>query len=181
MSIPTNIVDATSQIKDGTLGVIEIVKIGDVVVSALTGLQWPMEREVTRRPVQAGFTVAMGANIIPSDIVMDVVLANPNFAPEALVTAALTGDLAGFTATWREKKSQIETYFEKGEIISGSTHVKKFENYLISRIEPIYDNEENWDCWIATITLTPFDNQQSESDTGVAGAITASVQATGGA
>jgi len=180
MSIPTNVVDAASAIKDGTLGVIEVVKIGDVVVSALIGLQTPKEREVTRRPVQAGFNVVMGANIIPSDIVLDVVLANPNFAPESVVTAALTGEMSGFTSTWREKKSQIETYFADGEILDGTTHLEPFTSHIISRIEPRFDNEENWDCWIATITLTPFDNRQADADLGVAGALTAGLQAVGG-
>jgi hypothetical protein len=180
MSIPTNVVDAVSAIKDGTLGVIATIQIGDVVVSALTGLQWPMEREVTRRPVQAGFSVVMGANIVPGDIVMDVVLANPNFAPEAVVTAALTGGMSGFTATWREKKSQLEQYFTDGEILDGTTHIAPFSGYLISRLEPRFDNEENWDCWIANVTLTPFDNRQADADTGAAGAMTAALQSVGG-
>jgi hypothetical protein len=180
MGIPTNVVDAASAFKDGLLGVIETVQIGDVIVSALTGLQWPMEREVTRRPVQAGFSVAMGANIVPSDIVMDVVLANPNFAPEALATAALTGNLAGFTATWREKKAQLEQYFADGETLDGTTHLAPFSGYIISRIEPRFDAEENWDCWIASVTLTPFDNRQADADAGVAGAMTAALQSVGG-
>lgn len=180
MGIPTNIVDAASSIKDGTLGVIETIQIGDVIVSALTGLQNEMIREVTRRPVQAGFEVMMGANVVPSDIVMDVVLANPNLAPEAVVTAALTGGMSGFTSTWREKKAQLEQYFTDGEILDGSTHIAPFTSHLISRITPVYDNEENWDCWIATIILTPFNNQQVESDTGVLGAATAALKSVGG-
>lgn len=179
MGIPTNVVDAASAIKDGALGVISTIQIGDVIVSALTGLQWPKEKNVTRRPVQAGFDVTMGAVETPADLVLDIVLANPNFAPEALATAALTGDLAGFTATWREKKAQIEQYFTDNEVLDGTTHIAPFTSHIITKIEPRFDSEENWDCWIATITLTPFNNRQAEADLGVAGALTAAASAVG--
>lgn len=180
MSIPTNIVDAAAQIKDGTLGVINLITIGDVQVSALTGLQQPREKEVVRRRVQAGFEVIVGAVELSTDIVMDVVLANPDFSPEAAVTAALTGSFAGFTDTWRDKRDALYAIFETNEIISGSTHQGPFSSYLVSRIEPLFDNMENWDCWIGRVTLTPFNNQQLEAAADVANAMTAAKKSVGG-
>lgn len=180
MSIPNNIVDAAAQIKDGTLGVISLITIGDVQVSALTGLQQPREKDVTRRRVQAGFEVINGMVEISTDIVMDVVLANPDFSPEAAVTAALTGTFAGFTETWRDKRDGIYAMFEADEIINGTTHQGAFNSYVISRIEPLFDDAENYDCWIGRITLTPFNNQTLEAIADVAGAITAGRKTVGG-
>lgn len=180
MSIPTNIVDAAAQIKDGTLGVIDLIIIGDVQVSALTGLLQPREKDVTRRRVQAGFEVINGMVELSTDIVLDVVLTNPDFSPEAAVTAALTGGFDGFTDTWREKRDGIYAMFEANEIIDGSTHQGPFTSHVISRIEPLFDNMENYDCWIGRITLTPFDNQQLDAAADVDNAMTAAKKTVGG-
>lgn len=179
MSIPNNIVDAAAQIKDGTLGVIELITIGDVQVSALTGLQAPREKEVTRRRVQAGFEVINGVIDMSTDIVLDIVLANPDFSPEAAVTAALTGSFAGFTETWRDKRDALYAIFDTNEIVSVTTHDNTYPSRVITRIAPVYSNEENYDCFIAQVTLAPFDNQQDEAASDVAGAMTAAKQSVG--
>lgn len=180
MGIPNNIVDAASAIKDGSLGVIDTILIGDVAVSALTGLQTPMEKEVTRRPVQSGFEVTLAAVINPTDIVLDVVLANPSFTPEAAVGAALTGTMSGFTDTWREKIQQIKGYFLDNTVVSATTHEDTYPSRLISRINPVFDPVENFDCWIGTIVLAPFDNLQTDSAVSVDNAMTAGKQTVGG-
>lgn len=180
MSIPTNIVDAAAQIRDGTIGVIDLITIGDLQVSALTGLQVPREKDVTRRRVQAGFEVINGMLDVSTDIIMDIVLGNPDFSPEAGVTAALTGSFAGFTETWRDKRDTLYAMFDDNEIINVTTHEGSYPSYVISRINPVFDNEENWDCYIATVTLTPFNNQQLQSITDVADAMTASRKSVGG-
>lgn len=180
MSIPTNMIDAAAQIKDGTLGVIKLITIGDIQVSALTGLSALREKEVTRRRVQAGFEVINGAVELATDLVLDIVLANPDLSPEAGVTAALTGSFAGFLDTWRDKKDALYAEFDAGTILSVTTHENTYPARVISRIEPLFDVENNWDCWIGRVTFTPFDNQQNEAISDVATAITAGKKSVGG-
>jgi hypothetical protein len=180
MGIPNNIVDAASAIKDGTLGVINTITIGDVIVSALTGLSVTYDKEVTRRPVQSGFEVTLAAVINPTDIVLDVVLANPSFAPEAAVGAALTGNISGFTETWRERIAQLKSYFNENTIVDATTHEDVYPSRLVSRIVPTFDPVENFDCWIGQVTLAPFDNLQADTTVSVDNAMTAGKQAVGG-
>lgn len=180
MSIPSNIIDAAAQIKDGTLGVIDLITIGDVQVSALTGLQAPREKDVTRRRVQAGFEVINGMVELSTDLVLDIVLGNPDFSPEAAVTAALTGTFAGFTETWQDKRDSLTALFDTNEIVNVTTHENSYPSRVISRLEPLFDNTENYDCWVGRVTLTPFNNQQLEAVTDVASAMTAAKKSMGG-
>jgi len=180
MTIPKNIVDVASQIKSGTLGVIELIKIGDLQVSALTALSAPREKEVTRRRVQAGFSVINGVIELPTDIVLEIVLSDPDFSPEAGVTAALTGSWAGFTESWRDKRDTLLGYYNTNEVLSVVTHENVYPTRVISKIDPLFDANENWNCYIASVTFTPFDNKQLTSAADVNSALTASMINVGG-
>jgi len=168
------------QIADGTLGVIKTIMIGDLAVSALTGLQTPMEKDVTRRPVQAGFDVLVGMTDTPTDIIMDVVLLDPDFSIDAGVTAALTGGLSGFTSSWRDKRDLLKSMFAAREVVTVTTHDDVYPARVISRINPQYDSDMNINGYIAQVTLTPFDNRQQGSIDSVAGAMTSGLQSVGG-
>ena len=159
MSIPTNIADAAAAVKDGTL-VPQNVMIGDVVISALIGLRAPRRKEVTRRPVQAGYSVALGVIDVPDEVEMVVVLGNPDYSPETLVTAAPTGEMSSLTDTWKEKFDTLEAYFNNKDLVDFTTHDKGYPpTFVIEEMDPLYDNEEDWEGWIGTIRLVDFGSQ----------------------
>lgn len=154
MSYPTNIVDAAAAIKDGTLGPIGDVKIGDVVVSGLMGISGPDEMHVTTRSIQAGYDITDAITRKQSIKSLEIILANPDFSPDAAITAALTGSFAGFTDTWRDKKEQLyETMYGKN-IIEVVTHEDFWPSRVISSIEPLYEIDENMDLFMATVVIT---------------------------
>ena len=180
MGIPTNVVDAAAAIKDGSLGLIDEVSIGDLVVSALQGLRGGDEKEITERPVEAGFSVIEAAVERPTVRVLDIVLTNPDFSVEAGITAALNGSIEQFTETWRDKKEKLYTMYNGSELVTVTTHENVYPGMLIQRIEPWYDVDENWDCFIATVTFQQFDERQTESIDSLAGALTAGIKSVGG-
>lgn len=173
MSIPTNIADAVASIRDGSLVPME-VKIGPVVVSALTGLRTPRRKDVTRRPVQAGYSVSMGVIDVPDEIEMEIVLANPDYSPEGMVTAALTGGVESLTQTWREKRDALRELFESRTIVDFTTHEEGYpEVYVVSEYDPIYNSEEDWEGWIGTVRLSQFGTQSGDTAVDVDAAKTA--------
>lgn len=173
MSIPTNISDAVASIRDGSITPKE-VKIGPVVVSALTGLRTPRRQEVTRRPVQAGYSVSMGVIDVPDEIEMDIVLANPDYSSEGMVTAALTGSVSALTQTWREKRDALFSLFDTKEIVDFTTHEESYGAiYVVSEIETHYDNEEDWEGWVGTIHLIQFGEQLGDTSVDIDAAKTA--------
>src|SRR3989304_2112162 len=126
MGIPTNVVDAAAAIKDGVLGAIETIKIGDLVVSALTGLEGSDEWDIVQRPVEAGFLVTDAVVKLPYQRTLHIVLANPDFSVEAGITAALTGSVDQFTQTWRDKKQTLKSM--GGEGLSVAPHERGYES-----------------------------------------------------
>jgi hypothetical protein len=178
MSIPTNIADAAAGIRDGTIGV-QQVKIGDVVVSALSSVRITKRKEVTRRPVQAGYSVEMGVIDVPTEIEMDIILANPDYSPEGLVTAALTGSPEQLAETWTEKRDALYAVMETKEIVDVTTHDQGFASFVIESIEPNYDAEEDWEGWIGTVRIVSFRNQGGETAVDMASAKTAATAAMG--
>jgi hypothetical protein len=179
VGIPTNIADAAASIRDGSI-VPQEVKIGDVVVSALTGARITQRKEVTRRPVQAGYSVDVGVIDTPTEIEMDIVLANPDYSPEGLVTAALTGSPEQLTETWTEKRDALYATMESKEIIDVTTHDQGFSSFVIESIDPVYDANEDWEGWIGTVRLVSFGNQGGDAEVSLADAATAALAAVGG-
>jgi hypothetical protein len=180
MGIPTNIAQAVAQIRDGTLGVIQVIKIGDTVVSQLTGLQGSRELDITSRPVSAGYDVVETARRIPTEIVLDIWLADPDFSAEAGITAALSGSVSSFTETRRDKLQQIEGMQDNLEVVSVTTHEGVYPACLIKSIDPIYDADDNWDCWVGRVTLKQLDIRQLGSVSSVDTALTAAQKQVGG-
>lgn len=146
--------DVATQVAEGALGLVDAIMIGNVAVSALEGLSAPDTSFVTRKPVQAGYIMTDAQTHDPRTMVLTVLLADPEISAEAGLTAALTGDLAGLTNTWRDGRDQIRLYKANSEIISVQTQDESLESALIQDIDPLYDVGQNGDAWIANVTVT---------------------------
>ena len=151
--IPSNIVGAAAAIRDGEFGLIEEIKIGDLIVSALTGVDGTDEMSVTEKPVEAGYIVSDAAIKMPIRRSIDIVLANPDYSVEAGINAALSGSVEQFNDTWRDKKNRLYEYFENKELVTLQTHSEVILSMLIQSITPSYDVENNFDAFVANITL----------------------------
>jgi hypothetical protein len=173
MTIPTNVADAVAGIRDGSI-VTQQVKIGSVVVSALSSLRVPRRKDVTRRPVQAGYSVQMGVIDVPDEISMDIILANPDYSPEGLVTAALTGSVAALTETWKEKRDALYSIFDNKEIVAVTTHENGYPPiYVIDEIDPKFEADEDYEGWIGSVHLVQFGSQSGDTAVDMAAAKTA--------
>lgn len=153
MVLPATIVDAANSVRDGEFGLIEEIKIGDLVVSALTALDATDEMEITEKPVEAGYTVTDAAIKLPARRSIDIVLASPDYSIEAGIDAALTGSVDQLVNTWRDKKKRLYEYFENKELVTLQTHQDIIESMMIQSITPIYDVENNFDAFFATVVL----------------------------
>jgi hypothetical protein len=178
VSIPTNMADAVAGIRDGTIG-IQQVMIGDIVVSALIGLRTPSRYEVTSRPVQSGYSIELGMIQAKEPIEMTIILTNPDYSPEGLVTAALTGSVDALTETWVEKRDTLYAYQSARSIIPLTTHDRGFSEVVVELIDPRFDPEEDWDAWIGDVTFRPFSSQSGESAVDLEDAKTAANSAVG--
>ncbi len=162
MGIPTNISDAVSAIRDGEFGTMDAM-IGDIMVSALIGLSNPKDLMVTRKPVEEGYAITDAAVDVPRDITLTVVFANPEYSVDAALGAALSGNIAGFNDTWRDKRDQLYQLQEDREIITVQTHENLYENMIVSSISPIWDNEDNSDAWFADIAFQEITTVSTEA------------------
>lgn len=173
-----SLADAAAKLKAGLLGNMEDVKIGDIIISALTGLSNPIQLDVTRKPIAAGYAITDAAVDVPTDIMLDVCLADPQLSADALLTAALDGSLESLTETWRDKLSRIKQTAADREIVSVQTHDEIVDNMLITLIDPTYDVDDNFDCWFGTIGLTQITTVQVGAEE--AGLLDAAEEAVGG-
>jgi hypothetical protein len=165
--------DIIKGIADGQIGVIEAIKIGDCVVSALTGLEDEMSVTITERSVQSGFVVTEGVVDDPRNPVFYILLADPEYSLEAGLSAALTGSLAGITEGWRDKKETLLSHFRNHDIVTAISHVEVHPNMMIERIAPVYDPDENYDCFIARVELHQWSQGSVTAASDVSNAITA--------
>jgi hypothetical protein len=166
MTIPNNLVDAAAAVGNGELGTVETVKIGDLIVSALTGVDYPTSLSVTRKPIQTGFTITDAAVDNADDLVLDIVLTNPDYSAESGITAAITGDVSAFNETWRDKRDTLYDYLKEREILQVQTHDHLFDNMLIQSITPAYDVDSNLEAWIGTVVLVPIRLIEDDSQQG---------------
>lgn len=155
------------QVAEGVLGVVPTIRIGDVVVSSLVGLSSPETTFVTRKPVQAGYNITDAGTDDSRTKQLTVVLIDPEYSAEAGLNAALSGDLSGLTETWRDKKAQIRQYRLDHELVEVQDHEELIESMMIENIDPIYDNEQNDDGWIATISLVQVTQVGAGGDDGL--------------
>lgn len=174
----TNVVDAVMAGRDGALGN-QTAKIGDLVLDAVTGLRVTFRKEVTRKPVQAGFSVDVGVADVPLEVEIDIALANPQYSPENLVGAALTGDIASLTKTWREKRDELYAMFNEKQIVDLTTHDASYSPMVISEIAPLYDADEDLEGWQGTVMLVSFNNYGGDTAIDLANASTAATAAAG--
>lgn len=166
MGFPANIVDVIARIQDGELGLIEVVKIGDLVVDCLTGLTAPNRKNVTRKPIDAGFAVTDAAVDVPDDVVLNIILTNPDYSLDTGTQAALTGSIDSLNETWRDKKNELYQIFNDREIVTIQTHENTHDSMLIESIEPLYDVDENWDAFVATVTAIQITKATAQTTTG---------------
>ena len=147
MSIAGNLASAAASLLDA----MEDAKIGVLTLSALMGLEGSDPLDVTRKPVDQGFVMTDAAVKMPMERTMEICLADPELSPEALVQAALSGNTASLTMTWRHKKDLLYQLFNDRELVVVQTHEEVFESMLIQDIIPHYDINENWDAFFATV------------------------------
>lgn len=157
MVLPTNLADGIAAARDGKLGVIEEIQISsdddDLLVSALTGMFQSDSMIVTRKPIQAGFDMTDAAVRQPVDMSWDIVLTNPDYSAEGLLTAALTGNPGSLAETWRDKRDKLYYMFELRELLTVQSHEAVHNDMLIESITPIYDVDNNWDAFVGTINF----------------------------
>jgi hypothetical protein len=156
MPIPNNIADAAAAVRDGSLGLITVAKIGDLVVSALTDLSATLAIIPTRKPIAAGYTVTDAAVDVPQDLSLTICLSNPQYSADAALAAAMTGDVSGLTETWRDKRDQLKQMLDDREIVTVQTHEGVYESMLVTMIDPIFDVDENADAYFAYVSCTKY-------------------------
>jgi len=157
VAIPTNVTQIIAQAREGELGKIETVQIGDVVVDILENVSGVDEMRITKKPVEAGFNVTDAAILEPTERTFDIILTNPEYSATAAITAALSGTLESFNQTWQDKRDTIYGYFNSREIISITSHREQLQSMLIQSITPLYDVNENLDAWVGSIHFQKYE------------------------
>lgn len=151
--IPANIVAAIAAVKAGNLIPIP-TQIGDVVVSALTGLSAPRELDITRKPIEDGYAVTDAAVDVPQTLTLEVCLTNPGFSIGEVSSAAMSGSVSSLLSTWRDKRDYLYQILEDRELVNVLTHEGWYIDMLLHSIDPIFDADENYDCYFATLQMT---------------------------
>ena len=164
MGLPTNIADAAASIRDGSLGLIEEIKIGDLVISALTAIDYSHEMDITEKPMQDGYLATDAATEIPIEFNIDICVANPDYSVEAGLTAALTGSSESLTQTWRDKKDILYEYWKTKTVVSFQSHDSVTDSLLIQSIRPYFDLNENYDAFFANVILKKIKIVGQESE-----------------
>lgn len=155
--IPGNVNDLIQAARDGELGLVDQVKIGDLVVSALIGLDDPTSSQIAQHKVQTGSVLAYSVTDERDTISLSIMLANPDYSVDGALTAAATGSAASFTDTWRDKKKQLYEIKSTRTVVDVQTHEELYSNCLVQAIYPEYDVDENWDCFFATVVVERID------------------------
>lgn len=166
MTIPVSAAAASAALAAGTLQ-LEYVKIGDLVVSACTGLSGANEVTITEKPIGAGYPITDAAVDVPLEKSLDIVFANPQYSAEAIAAALLSGEADSLTESWRDKKDILYEIQSTREIVTLQTHEGSYENMLIRVIDPVFDNVENWDGWFGTVILHQITQIDSEGGGGI--------------
>ena len=153
MSLPATLSDAIQQFRDGQLGKIETIKIGDLVVDALTDMSAPSVLTVTRKPIEKGYNITDAAIREPLIIDITIALTNPDYSASAAITAAVTGNLESLNQTWRDKHNDLYQIHWDREIVKYQSHEGVYSSMIISVIDPIWNVDENYDAFFAHVTL----------------------------
>jgi hypothetical protein len=165
-AIPISAQAAAAALAASTL-TLEHVKIGDLLVSACTGLSGPNELVITDKPIGLGYNIADAAVDVQIEKTLDIVFVNPQYSAEQISAALLNGDIDSLTESWGDKKDKLYEKQSTREIVTLQTHEGSYENMLLRIIDPIYDNVNNWDAWRGTVTLTQINPATSEGGGGL--------------
>jgi hypothetical protein len=167
MGLPNNVSDIIQAVRDGEIGLIDTIMIGDLIVSQLTGLSAPRSISVTRKPIEDGFTITDAAVDIPIELNMEILLANPEYSVEAGINAALTGNLETLTDTWRDKRKELERIQDERELVTIQTHEGSYDNMIIQSIDPIFEVEDNWNAFFCSVTAVQITKVANKSTGGL--------------
>jgi hypothetical protein len=151
--IANNVADLVQSVRDGEIGIIDQVLIGDLIVSALYGLDTPKTISLTRRRIQSGADMSTMAVDSDDSISMDCCFANPELSLDGALTAALTGNASVLTQTWRDKRDNLYQKMNDRELLEITTQDDVFQSMMITGIYPIFDSDENWDAFVCTVIL----------------------------
>lgn len=151
--IANNITDLIQSARDGEIGVIDQILIGDLLVSALSGLDAPETLSLTNRRIQDGSEMATMATDERQTVSMDICLANPELSIEGAITAAVTGNIGVLSDTWRDKRDYLRKLKTDREVVDIQTQDEIYPSFLIVGIYPRFDSDENWDAFICTVVL----------------------------
>jgi hypothetical protein len=151
--ISNNITDLIQSARDGELGVIDQILIGDLVVSALFGLDAPDTLSLTNRRIQSGADMATMAVEDRRTVSMDICLANPEISIDGALTTVATGDIGVLSETWRDKRDELRKMKNNREVVDIQTHDDLFESFVITGLYPIFDVDENWDAFIVSVIM----------------------------
>jgi len=162
MSFLNGTAEAAAAWASGALGSITQVKIGDIVVSACEGLQVPSELVVTSKTIGTGYAITDAAVKLPIPITLVIAFVDPQITAESLQTALLTGDPEGLTEGWRDKKAALYDMQNNYEIVTTQTHENIYENTIIKLIDPVFDAQNNWDGFFATVEMATIRQQSTE-------------------
>jgi hypothetical protein len=167
MGFPSGVADATKSIVKSALGVVEQVTIGDVLVNALTSLQNDRSLRVTRKPVAAGYSMTDAAVDDPRELVLGICLADPTISIDQITSAMVTGNVSSLGETHRDKRRQLEQLMDDREIIEAQTHEDLYQNMIIEFIGPLWDVDENWDAFFATVRLVQITTADQAEEAGL--------------
>jgi hypothetical protein len=159
--------DVAQQIKDGILGVLETVRIGEITLSALEGLSGSDTLIPTRKPIAANYDMTDAAVKEPTERALTILLADPEYSAESGLTALLTGDLAGLTESWRDKRDLLYQYQKFRTLVDYQTHENVYPPSLVVDISPIWDVSENQDAFMAVVTMFEIVTNIEEKGTGL--------------
>ena len=162
MSLLDKTADVAKDLAFALLGEIDQIKIGDIIVSACERIQAPSELRITRKTIGAGYPITDAAVKQPRDISLDIVFVDPQYSLDELKTSLLTGDVSNLIEGWRDRKDALQDYQDNLEIISLQTHENIYENMLVTLIDPVYNADDNWDGFFATVTLSQIKTQAEE-------------------
>jgi hypothetical protein len=143
------------------------VKIGNLVVSACTGLSGPSELLVTEKPIGTGYPISDAAVSVPLEKTVDIIFTTPQYSAEQLAAAIQSGSAASITGTWVDDKNELYDLQTTREIVKLQTHEGSYPNMIISLIVPVFDNIENWDGWIGAVTLKQINYASTEPEGGL--------------
>ena len=153
MTLPQGAAAAVAALSSGLLGSMKIVKIGDLVVSGLTGLSGASQLNITNKPTGAGYSMTDAAVFEPLELTLDIVFANPQYSAEAIAAALLNGEADSLTEGWQQKKDELYAMQYEREIVVVQTQENIYPNMLIKIIDPVYDADNNWDGFMASVTV----------------------------